>query len=70
MLFPNPAEDFIQLKLSQPIAALRVFDANGKQLTVNVFEDNLIQVSQLKPGVYFLNVETETSSYCLKFIKK
>jgi hypothetical protein len=70
MLFPNPAEDFIQLNLSQPIAALCVFDANGKRLTVNVFDDNLIEVSQLKPGVYFLDVVTETSSYCLKFIKK
>jgi hypothetical protein len=70
MLFPNPAEDFIQLKLSQPIAALSVFDANGKRLTVNVFDDNLIEVSQLEPGVYFMDVVTETSSYCLKFIKK
>jgi hypothetical protein len=70
MLFPNPAEDFIQLKLSQTITAMRIFDTNGKQLTVNVFDDNLIEVSQLKPGVYFLDVVTETSSYCLKFIKK
>jgi hypothetical protein len=69
-LFPNPAEDFIQLNLSQQITAIRVFDINAKQLTVSVFDGNKMNISQLESGVYFVNVATETSSYCLKFIKK
>lgn len=69
-LFPNPANEIIQLNTVQYITSVQIVDLNGKWLTINEFDKNIFSISHLESGIYFMNIETESNKYFLKFIKK
>ena len=67
---PNPAQDFIKLNAS--VAAVVITDAAGKPAitTVNVRAGDAINISQLKPGIYFvLPIQDDGKSPAIKIIK-
>jgi len=76
-IFPNPVSDFVTIALNanERILSLKIFDAIGKEIlkqdanasTVNT----KIDVSQFKPGVYFIEVRSgDGNIYRSKFIVK
>lgn len=79
-VFPNPAQDFINLNLditSNAVANIQIFDLNGKVVTNipnkqlakgnNVLE---IPVSTFNAGVYFTKVEVNGKTEISKFLKR
>jgi photosystem II stability/assembly factor-like uncharacterized protein len=72
-VFPNPAGD--ELRISAPVplnASVRIFDVTGKLMRylVEVTNKEAIDISGLRPGVYFARVQTEEGTVTRKFIKE
>lgn len=70
-LFPNPAQNALQVVSSQIIDRLTVIDMNGRTLNeiqLSNLEFN-VDVSSLTKGVYFLEIQCGESKMTRKFIK-
>ncbi|MGK0324671.1 MAG: aryl-phospho-beta-D-glucosidase BglC (GH1 family), partial [Polaribacter sp.] len=73
-IFPNPVLEKIYIKLNnqQIIKNLKIIDVNGrvvKKIKPNVFS-GFYNLSNLKPGIYILILETNEGRYQKKLIKK
>jgi hypothetical protein len=68
VIYPNPASDKLYIQTSDDIANANVFDISGKLVISKVLQggDNEIDISSLKSGMYFININGEVN----KFIKK
>lgn len=71
-LYPNPTSDFINFSLrGLTDTPVNVIDLNGRiVLQTKISSDDNINVSSLKSGVYFAQLEVEGQSLSYKFIKK
>ena len=72
-VFPNPVLEKFKIKLNnqQSIKNIRIVDVNGR-IVKNIQpkeQDRMYEVSSLKPGVYFLLLDTNYGSYQRKLIK-
>lgn len=76
VLFPNPAHDILQIKFDFPYAgALHwyLYTAEGKlikQRPEYVMKNFSIDVSDLNPGMYLLQLKTDTGRTMKKFFKQ
>lgn len=72
-LYPNPASSQISLNLGDlKNARVSIVDASGKivrniQVTSSV---EVLNISQLENGVYFMNIQTDSSRHMLRFVKQ
>jgi hypothetical protein len=68
-IYPNPANDFITVKgITQ--SAVSIMDISGKTIArVNAMQQRL-DISQLAPGVYFIQAATANGIQQKKFIKQ
>ena len=71
-LWPNPAKDMLQLQAPEPIEAVWVFDATGKQvLRESVSGERVsVPVGDLVPGLYFVVVRAGGKIWGGKFVKE
>jgi len=71
-LFPNPANNRINLESSDWILDIQLIDMSGKILRTEIVESDFhtIDVYDLQTGFYFLNVNTEFGPHTLKFSKQ
>jgi len=72
-LYPNPVTDILHLKTDLTIKRIAITNLLGKQLKICNPENTgeiLISVSDLNPGVYLLNYQSENGLVTCKFIKK
>lgn len=53
-IYPNPANDQLFIKDPQPDSAYAIFDAVGKLVKAGLVQ-NFINISDLKPGIYYIN---------------
>jgi len=69
-IFPNPSIDYINLETDWIHFYAKIFDPNGKELKI-VFDDKKIDISNFKPGIYYLFMQDLNSkeSGTFKFIK-
>ncbi len=72
-LFPNPAEEVLNIRNIPDNSAITLYDATGRIVAVK--NENLnsfvqIPVQNLSSGLYFIKVETYSSNYVLPFIVK
>ena len=67
-IFPNPADEYLNVIIKSDVNYLEIYDINGKSLEyIHVNSNNFkIDVSYLKSGVYVLKTERES----IRFIKK
>lgn len=71
-VYPNPARDYIKLSaLSRQPSVVKIYNALGMlideiQRNSNEME---INVSDYKSGIYFINIQAETTSFVTKFVK-
>lgn len=75
LLFPNPAKDFIKVKIGESLTAgtFKVFEMGGNMVQTGVFRsgDQEINVSNLLKGTYILEITTKSGQkFSQKFIKK
>ncbi|NPA68375.1 MAG: T9SS type A sorting domain-containing protein [Chlorobi bacterium] len=71
-LYPNPVENILKIKTNEKILRIEITDITGKLVKTEGFSGayNEINVSDLEPGIYFLNMDTEKGQNILNFIKK
>lgn len=71
-IYPNPAKDKIYLKgFSSEITLLQIFSIQGKLIQKSTNISTEIDISQLKSGMYFIEISTsEGHKNIQKFIKK
>lgn len=76
MVYPNPVTNSLTVTLNRHISPVSATITDIKGMTIKKYEFNTdakstlqIDVGQLKPGSYFLHIETRTSTQTLKFIK-
>ncbi len=71
-IYPNPVENELNIKTSGDLInkIATVFDINGKKVLNHKLESNIINVSHLEAGIYFLRLESEGKVMKRKFIKK
>jgi hypothetical protein len=69
-LLPNPATDAIRVRfpVEQTLTDLSIFDTDGKQVLIK--NTSTINVSLLKPGLYFIKLKTDKGEFSQKFIKE
>lgn len=66
-VYPNPASDFIKLDInaSSLNSSVEIYDAYGKQVMSVIYTGEVIDISKLTAGVYFV----KTSAGTHKFVK-
>ncbi|HRH35053.1 MAG TPA: T9SS type A sorting domain-containing protein, partial [Catalimonadaceae bacterium] len=72
-LYPNPAEEWVNLKTESPISSLKVTDALGREVFAQseAFpENNRLDISAWKPGLYWLRIQTAEGTAVQKVVKK
>ncbi|MXV38021.1 T9SS type A sorting domain-containing protein [Flavobacteriaceae bacterium Ap0902] len=67
-IYPNPVEDFINIKVDGEIENIDIYSING-QLIKNA-NAHKINVSDLPKGVYILKIKTTNEFFTKKIIKK
>ncbi len=73
LIVPNPAQDYIHIRTVMPEAdrlPIRIFTQQGKLVqTVELAAYDRIFIGDLKPGMYFLEIQHAGRKEVLKFLK-
>ncbi len=70
-VYPNPANNFVQITTDAQIDSIEIFNLLGKRISsASELIDNRIDVSSLSQGIYLLRVTSGTSSITKKIIKQ
>lgn len=57
-IYPNPAIDILRIESNVKLLGIRIFDNLGRTQLTNTGSDNQMNVSSLKAGLYYLQLET------------
>ncbi len=72
-VFPNPAQSELSIKGNRSINHITIVDVNGRLLkSINhsgLTSSTIINVEDLNCGIYFLNIESESTKQAVKFVK-
>ena len=68
-VYPNPTSDYLKFTSQEKVKSVSVFDASGKNVTVNL-SNNEVDVRNLAKGVYIIKAETASGVVTDKFIKE
>ncbi len=72
-IYPNPVEDVLFLATEINIEEIAIYDICGRavrQQVNNTIGQQVIDVADLEPGVYFVNIKTENDRIVKRFVKK
>ena len=67
-IYPNPAKDVLNLKTSEGIKKVEIYDVAGRQVKTATTEK--VNVSDLKAGMYIIKIQTASGETTEKFIKE
>jgi len=72
VIFPNPANDLLNVKLSQEFESVEITNMLGQLLYSNKVTDSFLQIdiSSYTSGVYFIRLKGENGLATKKFIKE
>ena len=68
-IYPNPTSEFIEVKSKKEIKEFRILNMFGQTVFQTENVTNSIDVSFLKPGIYFINIQFEDRYLLKKMIK-
>ena len=66
-IFPNPATSTIRIETIAKIVSVKIFTTEGRHLTT--YTNNVINVSEINEGQYFMSITTNEGQVIKKFIK-
>lgn len=71
VIFPNPANDLINIQAASVIKNIGIYDLQGRLIDTRSANNQLteLNISALKCGVYFLSIETEMGAGFKKIVK-
>jgi len=69
LLYPNPARQQISISFSEQntILGLSIYECSGRSILMNGKTSNILNISNLSPGVYFLEAQTEKGVFRKRF---
>ena len=72
VLYPNPANDYLYIPSSTELnSRIDIISLEGKSMmTFSATADGKIDISQLRPGIYFLNIISNGKTIVTRFIKR
>lgn len=73
-VYPNPASNYLIIKsLHNDVTGVQLVDIAGKTIKsvqINGNQENILDVSYLEPGMYFVNIDLKNGKIVKKFIKQ
>lgn len=72
-IFPNPTKGIVHINAQRTIInSAKIYDISGKKLLEKESDNSnmTMDISFLKPGIYFINVTTNSGYYMFKIIRK
>ncbi len=72
VVYPNPVVKELNIKTSKEvkIQSINIHSMDGRLMKISNNNNSILDLSQLKTGVYILNISTDKGSYQYKLIKK
>ncbi len=68
-IYPIPVKNELNLNINQDIIGIEIFNILGKKLNHIQIDNNKVNLSQVKSGVYILKVQTNKGVFAKKFVK-
>lgn len=68
-IYPNPVADVIHIKTNEKVTGVHIYTLSGQKVETNS-NNNQVNVKNLTPGHYILEIITATHKTSRKFIKK
>lgn len=70
-IYPNPAREELNINTTSDItiSEIEITDVNGRLIHIQKNNLNKINIDNLKQGIYFVKIKTESFDYVEKFIK-
>ena len=68
--YPNPATDFITFGKANTLATVKIFNSQGKMVANFSNVIGKLNVSNLKRGIYVVEVNDGSKSYSQKLVKE
>lgn len=70
--YPNPVNDILNITDGKNFSSLEIYDFSGKKVFSNDQKSTKLELnlSQLKPGIYLVKINSEGEINTFKFIKK
>lgn len=71
-IYPNPANEFVNIQASSIINSIEMYDVQGRVLITSFFNETTASadLSKYSSGIYYLKIKTERGSKIEKLIKK
>ena len=70
-IYPNPVENNLTIDTDEVITEINIYSITGVLVySETSVSDNVINVSDLNNGIYFINIKTENGDVVKRFIKK
>lgn len=73
MLYPTPAEHLMAIRYPDGLTGLTLSDVMGRQIRTMSFgltDNKVINVADLRTGIYFITAETVNGRVTMRFLKK
>ncbi len=69
-VYPNPSKDLINIKISDKIENIKIYNFIGQIVFDEIINDNSVQIntSNYKPGIYFITIKTKNKLINKKII--
>ncbi len=72
-VYPNPTMDKVMIQgFSQPLTAgnCSVFSVDGKQVQVDMLDNQTLDTDHLESGIYFLRIASQKGESMIRFVKE
>jgi len=69
VVYPNPVKDQLNIQTAENIQEAQVSDLYGRTLQ-SVSNSKVLSLTNLEPGIYFLQIKTDSGIKTIKFIKE
>ncbi len=69
-IYPNPANNYITITGANASSKIVIYDLIGKVQINTILQNNKVPISALSPGVYWLEVDMNTTKKVVKFLKE
>ncbi|MCF8254601.1 MAG: T9SS type A sorting domain-containing protein [Bacteroidia bacterium] len=68
-VYPNPIKDKVNISGLNTFIKIILLDQSGREIKINLDQDHSIDTKELKEGIYFLTIQSETNLQTIKLIK-
>jgi hypothetical protein len=68
-IYPNPSIDVLYINSNSSITKVNIITLEGKTISTKI-ENRSINISNLKSGIYIIDIETPSKSHRLYFVKQ